>query len=167
LHGSLIICSFSYEDCAGEIDGTYFIASAQKRVSCIYGRKHDKIKKELVVEFDMRFTYVLARWEGSAHDATIRTDILERPYVLKILEGAFYLADVRFACRPGIFPPFRSTRYHLNEFSSKHYPKNAKEISNLENSSVRVMIERTFTALKNKFKILDQNPFHHSPSKLS
>jgi hypothetical protein len=31
-----------------------------------------------VVDFDLKFTYVLAGWEGSAHDALILADALER-----------------------------------------------------------------------------------------
>ena len=30
------------------------------------------------VDFDLKFTYVLAGWEGSAHDAFILADALER-----------------------------------------------------------------------------------------
>jgi hypothetical protein len=30
------------------------------------------------VDFDMKFTYVQAGWEGSAHDALILVDALER-----------------------------------------------------------------------------------------
>jgi hypothetical protein len=31
-----------------------------------------------VVDFDLRFTYVLAGWEGSTHDAIILADALQR-----------------------------------------------------------------------------------------
>jgi hypothetical protein len=31
-----------------------------------------------VVDFDMKFTYVLASWEGSTHDALILVDALKR-----------------------------------------------------------------------------------------
>ncbi|KAK1663357.1 hypothetical protein QYE76_051516 [Lolium multiflorum] len=68
--------------------------------------------------------------------------------------------DAGYACRPGILPPFRKTRYHLNEFSAKHRPLNARELFNLRHSSLRVTIERAFAALKNRFKVLDQKPFH-------
>ena len=34
------------------------------------------------------------------------------------------------------------------------------ELFNLRHSSLRVTIERAFAALKNRFKILDQKPFH-------
>jgi hypothetical protein len=78
------------------------------------------------VDFDMRFTYVLAGWEGSTHDATITTNNLERSNVLKILEVNFYLDNARYACYPRTLPPFRPIRYHLNEFSARHYPKTGK-----------------------------------------
>ena len=74
------------------------------------GRKHYTSKNDLAaVDFEMRFTYVLAGWEGSAHDATILANSLEREDGLKIPEGKFYLADAGYACRPGILPHFRST----------------------------------------------------------
>ncbi|KAK1647370.1 hypothetical protein QYE76_065175 [Lolium multiflorum] len=111
------------------------------------------------VDFDMRFTYVLAGWEGSAHDASILADSLSRPDGLQIPEGKFYLGDVGYACRPGILPPFRKTRYHLNELSAKHRPQNAKELFNLRHARLRVTIERAFAALKNRFKVLDQKLF--------
>ena len=75
-------------------------------------------------------------------------------------EGKFYLGDAGYACRPGILPPFRKTRYHLNEFSGRNGPQNPQELFNLRHSSLRVTVERAFAALKNKFKILDQKPFH-------
>jgi hypothetical protein len=31
-----------------------------------------------VVDFDLKFTYVLAGWEGSTHDALILADAIER-----------------------------------------------------------------------------------------
>lgn len=39
------------------------------------------------VDFDLKFTYVLAGWEGSAHDATILADALEREDGLRVPEG--------------------------------------------------------------------------------
>jgi hypothetical protein len=41
--------------------------------------KHTTTQNVLAaVDFDLRFTYVLASWEGSAHDALILLDALER-----------------------------------------------------------------------------------------
>lgn len=39
------------------------------------------------VDFDLRFTYVLAGWEGSAHDALILADALERDDGLRVPPG--------------------------------------------------------------------------------
>lgn len=74
--------------------------------------------------------------------------------------GKFYLVDAGYACRPGFVPPYRGTRYHLNEYSGRNYPTNARELFNLRHSSLRVHVERAFGALKNRFRILDNKPFH-------
>nr|XP_051202500.1 protein ALP1-like [Lolium perenne] len=150
------------EDCIGAIDGTHVTAKVPRSMSTTFrGRKHYTRKNVLAVaDFDMRFTYVFARWEGSAHDASILSDSLTSPDGLQISEGKFYLGDARYACRPGILPPFMKTRYYLNEFTPRNRPKNAKELFNLRHTNLRVTIERVFTALKNMFKVLDQIPFH-------
>jgi hypothetical protein len=51
-------------------------------------------------------------------------------------------------------------RYHLTEFGSRNFPTNARELFNLRHSSLRVTVERAFGALKNRFCILDNKPFH-------
>jgi hypothetical protein len=48
----------------------------------------------------------------------------------------------------------------LSEYGPKNIPTNARELFNLRHSSLRVTIERAFGALKNRFKILDNKPFH-------
>ena len=62
--------------------------------------------------------------------------------------------------RPGFLPPYRATRYHLREFGGGNHPTNQKELFNLRHSSLRVTVERAFGALKNRFKILYNKPFH-------
>ncbi|KAK5846247.1 hypothetical protein PVK06_002528 [Gossypium arboreum] len=41
----------------------------------------------VAITFDLKFSYVLAGWEGSAHDSHILSDAISRPRGLKILEG--------------------------------------------------------------------------------
>ena len=41
------------------------------------------------VGFDMKFTYVLAGWEGSAHDALILADAIERNDGFVVPEGNY------------------------------------------------------------------------------
>ena len=60
------------------IDGTHVLASvpAQSRAAFL-GRKHTTTQNVMAaVDFDLRFTYVLAGWKGSAHDAHILTDAI-------------------------------------------------------------------------------------------
>jgi hypothetical protein len=43
------------------------------------GRKSNPIQNVMAaVSFDLKFTYVLAGWEGSTHDALILADAIER-----------------------------------------------------------------------------------------
>jgi len=39
------------------------------------------------VDFDLRFTYVLVGWEGTAHDALVLRDALERENGLRVPQG--------------------------------------------------------------------------------
>jgi hypothetical protein len=39
------------------------------------------------VDFDLRFTFVMAGWEGTAHDALILRDALEQENGLRVPEG--------------------------------------------------------------------------------
>ena len=63
----------------------------EKHRAAFLGRKHTTTQNVLAaVDFDLRFTYVLAGWEGSAHDARILTDALQRPDGLKVPQGITY-----------------------------------------------------------------------------
>jgi len=39
------------------------------------------------VDFDLRFTYVFAGWEGAAHDDLVLRDALERENGLRVPQG--------------------------------------------------------------------------------
>jgi hypothetical protein len=73
--------------------------------------------------------------------------------------GKFYLVDAGYVVRPGFLPPYHGTRYHLREYGVRH-PQNARELFNLRHSSLRITVERAFGAPKNRFRILDNKPFH-------
>ena len=52
------------------------------------GRKHYPTQNVLAaVDFDLRFTYVLAGWEKSTHDALILGDATERDDGLRVPPG--------------------------------------------------------------------------------
>lgn len=49
------------------------------------GRKNYTTQNVLAaVDFDLKFTYVLAGWKGSEHDATILADALDREDGLRV-----------------------------------------------------------------------------------
>jgi len=73
----------------GAIDGIHVLARVPKRHRAAFmGRKHTTTQNVLAaVDFDLRFTYVLAGWDGSAHDARILDDALERDDGLWVSQG--------------------------------------------------------------------------------
>ncbi|XP_066376703.1 protein ALP1-like [Miscanthus floridulus] len=150
-----------FEGCIGALDGTHIKTCVPaKSVDRFRGCKSYPTQNVLaVVDFDLHFTYVLAGWEGSAHDSLVLQDALSCPNGLKIPEGKFYLADAGYATRPGILPPYREVCYHLKEFHGAQDPKCPKELFNHRHSQLRTTVERAFGALKNCFKILSNKPF--------
>ncbi|KMT00244.1 hypothetical protein BVRB_1g016060 [Beta vulgaris subsp. vulgaris] len=121
------------------------------------GRKDKTTQNVLAaVDFDLKFTYVLAGWEGFTHDSRILGDALKKGF--NVPEGKYYLADAGYEDRKGFVPPFRRVRYHLKEYANNP-PENERELLNLRHSSLRMCIERAFGVLKKRFRVLDAEPF--------
>ncbi len=76
----------------GAIDGTHVHARVPLAMQAAFrGRKHYPTQNVLAaVDFDLKFTYVLAGWEGSAHDALILADALERADGLRVPQGTYH-----------------------------------------------------------------------------
>ena len=73
----------------GAIDGTYVPANIPVEIQWKFrGQKEGTTQNVLAaITFDLKFIYVLAGWEGSAHDSRVLGDALSRPNGLKISEG--------------------------------------------------------------------------------
>ncbi|KAJ3678228.1 hypothetical protein LUZ60_002031 [Juncus effusus] len=149
-----------FNNCIGAVDGTHTpISVSSKEASRYRGRKHVPTQNILAaVDFNLHFTYVLAGWEGTAHDALVLNNAIEREDGICVPDGKYYLVDAGYSTQPGFISPFRGVRYHLKEFSSNP-PTTDKELFNLRHSSLRTTVERAFGALKNRFKILTTKPF--------
>ncbi len=65
--------------------------------------------------FDMRFSYILAGWEGSAADGRVWEDA--RATDLRIPNGRYYLGDAGFPSCDALLVPYRGVRYHLKEWA--------------------------------------------------
>ncbi|KAG6511597.1 hypothetical protein ZIOFF_029670 [Zingiber officinale] len=123
-----------YQDCVGAIDGTHI----RVKVSPIdapkfRGRKDFPTQNVLTAcTFDLKFTYVLAGWEGTSSDSRIIKNALTRQECLKIPE----------------------------EYS-RNLPRNARELFNLRHSSLRNAIERAFGVVKKRFAIIRSSTDPH------
>ena len=73
----------------GAIDGTHVPANVPVEIQEKFqGRKEGTTQNVLAaITFDLKFIYVLAGWEGSAHDSRVLGDALSRSNSFKILEG--------------------------------------------------------------------------------
>jgi hypothetical protein len=80
----------------GAIDGTHVLARVPEKYRAAFmGRKHSTTQNVLAtVDFDLRFTYVLAGWEVSAHDARILSDALDRADGLRVPLGSYPNATI-------------------------------------------------------------------------
>lgn len=65
------------------------------------GRKNHATQNVMaVVDFDLRFTYILAGWEGPAHDALVLRDALERENGLRVPQGNKIIHVAQFLACP-------------------------------------------------------------------
>ncbi|CAN1126547.1 Putative nuclease HARBI1, partial [Linum perenne] len=106
-----------------------------------------------VCDVNLRFTYVLPGWEGSASDSRVLRDALSRQ------NDKYYLVDGGYANSTGFLAPYRSTRYHLSLWRG-NTPTNHKELFNHRHSKARNTVERAFGLLKKRWGILRTAGFY-------
>ncbi|XP_058186491.1 uncharacterized protein LOC131303576 [Rhododendron vialii] len=149
-----------FSDCVGAIDGTHIQASIPLELQGRFrgGKGWTSQNVLAAITFDLKFVYVLAGWEGSAHDSHILNDAISRPRGLQVPEGKYYLANSGYGIRSEFIPPYRGVRYHLKEYSN-HEPENEKELFNHRHSSLRSTVERGFGVLKKRFRMLGGEPY--------
>ena len=110
------LAKYSYfEDCLGALDGTYIAAHVQGSDCIPFRNRKGGISQNVlaVCTFGMQFSYILAGWEGSAHDSKVLNDALSKNF--SIPSGKYYLADAGYSNRDWLLTPYRGVRYHLKE----------------------------------------------------
>ncbi|CAL5377445.1 unnamed protein product [Camellia sinensis] len=152
-----------FKDCIGAIDGTHIAAHAPTSKRTAYRSRKVALTQNVLAacSFDLKFTFVYPSWEGSATDSRVLSDALTRPDVSFPLPptGKYYLVDAGFTNMTGFLAPYRSERYHLDQFrGGRRRPNGYKELFNYRHSSLRNVIERSFGVLKNRFPILRSMP---------
>ncbi|XP_048591692.1 putative nuclease HARBI1 [Brassica napus] len=151
-----------FKDCIGAIDGTHILSMITGKDSSSYHNRKGQLSQNVLAacNFDLECMYVLSGWEDSAHDAKILQDALTRSSNrLKVPEGKFYLVNCGYANRRNFLAPYRSTRYHLQDFRGQGKdPVNQNELFNHRHSSLRNVIERIFGIFKSRFLIFKCAP---------
>ncbi|XP_057415350.1 protein ALP1-like [Lotus japonicus] len=102
----------------------------------------------------MQFIYVLPGWEGSASDARVLRDAINRRNGLKVPTGNYYLVDGGYTNGEGFLASYKGSRYHLSEWRNRRVPTNPRELFNKRHDQARNVIERTFGLLKMRWAIL-------------
>jgi hypothetical protein len=105
-----------FENCIGAIDGSHIPAHVPSAERELYRNRKGFLSQNVFAActFDLRFCYVLAGWEGCAHDARVLEDARSRGFVIP--EGKYYLGDAGYGLSPSVLTPYRGVRYHLQEY---------------------------------------------------
>ncbi|XP_059638824.1 uncharacterized protein LOC132281106 [Cornus florida] len=126
-----------FKNCVGAIDRTHIPATLPVATQLPFrGRKGYTIQNVMAVsDFDMRFTYVLAGWEGSANDSKILKECIENEAMnfLAPPPGKYYLVDSGYANKLGYLAPFRGHTYHFLEYRRSRPPRGQVEMFNHRN----------------------------------
>lgn len=102
-------------------------------------------------DFNLEFTYVLAGWEGSAHDYRVLEDAIVNGG-LRIPSGKYLLADAGYYNTDFSLTSYCGVRYHLKEQAAANLcPANREEQFNLRHSSLQNAIKRIFGIYNRRF----------------
>ncbi|KAL8522741.1 hypothetical protein ACS0TY_012908 [Phlomoides rotata] len=131
-----------FKGCLGALDGTYIDVQVPTSEKTRYRNRKGQVTVNVlgVCDMNVKFVYVLTRWEGSAADSRVLRDAINHTHGLKVPKGNYYLCDNGYPNCEG-------------EWSSRR-PQNAQEYFNMKHTRARNVIERTFGLLKMRWGIL-------------
>ena len=106
-----------FKNAIGAVDGSHIPAAPPARDAAAYRNRKGFVSQNclFVCDFDLRFTYALTGWEGSASDSRVFGDACSRGN-LEIPEGQYLLSDLGFPSKASLLVPYRGVRYHLAEW---------------------------------------------------
>ena len=123
-------------DVLGALDGTHITCSPSEadRQNCHNQKGNLSLNCLAICNFNLQFTYVLNRWEGSENDMLVYNDACTHNF--HVPEGRYYLADAGYALHPKLHVPYHGVHYHLKEWEhADHRPCNKEELFNLHHAS--------------------------------
>ena len=144
-----------FADCIRALDSTHLpiaIKGGYKQQAPWRGGKGILTQNVLAaVNFNINFVYVLARWEGTAHNCKVINSAKKKGF--KAPQGRYYLANAGYSNTSITLVPYRGVQYHLcKQAQANMRPQNAKELFNLRHAGLRNVIERTFGIFKRRFR---------------
>ncbi|XP_047178584.1 uncharacterized protein LOC124845524 [Vigna umbellata] len=106
-----------FKDCLGAIDGTHVRVNVPRcEAPRFRGRKDWPTQNVFAAcDFDMKLTYVLAGWEGTASDSRIFKNALDRDDLLLIPQGKYYLGGAEFMLKSTVLTPYRGNFWLLKK----------------------------------------------------
>ncbi|KAI3693208.1 hypothetical protein L6452_33039 [Arctium lappa] len=147
-----------FKGAIGALDGTLIHVVVPIQKQHLYrGRGKGECYQNVlaICDFNMVFTFVVAGWEGVAHDSRVLSEALT--------DGAigfpfpppdkYYLCDVAYTNTRGFMAPYRNVRYWLGDFHRRR-AINKYEKFNHSHAKHRNVIERSYGVLKARFPIL-------------
>ncbi|XP_047952309.1 uncharacterized protein LOC125197835 isoform X2 [Salvia hispanica] len=146
-----------FKGCLGALDGTYINVQVANDAKPRYRSRKGQICTNTLAVCDhyLNFVYVLPGWEGSAGDARVLRDAMNRVNGLRVPQGNYYLCDNGYANSEGFLTPYKGVRYHLKEWGpGTEAPQNPRELFNLRHTRARNVIERAFAVIKMRWGIL-------------
>nr|ACD54739.1 PIF/Harbinger-like protein [Adineta vaga] len=149
---------FNYPMCIGSVDGTHIAIKPPKGYETDYYnyKKHHSIIMRAIVNSDLLFTYVNIGASGRCNDSSIYnrsslSQVIEDPiydnhYMMinQIKVRCHFIADSAFSLSKTLMKPFPERPNMQKEYSTFNYRL----------SRARCSVERTFGALKNRFRLL-------------
>ncbi|XP_046328206.2 putative nuclease HARBI1 isoform X1 [Haliotis rufescens] len=103
------------------------------------------INVQAICDANLRFTNVVTKWPGSAHDASILTNSSIGDQFNRNCPDGFLLGDSGYGCRPWLLTPVLDPKTrHEERYNSSH-------------CRTRNTIERAFGVLKSRFRCLHKS----------
>lgn len=122
-----------FADCVGALDGTHIDVYCRPEEAPRYRNRKGHLTQNVLAacNFELEFSYILAGWEGSAHDGAVyRSGLHKHGFITP--PGKYWLGDAGYPNSDTILVPYRGVRYHLKEQRlARKKPKNLKELFNL------------------------------------
>lgn len=149
-----------FKDCVGALDGTHFAAWVPESQAPPYRNRKGWLSQNVlaICDFGLEFTYILAGWEGCAHDSRVLEDAITNGG-MQVPHGKYLLADAGYYDTDVALTPYPGVQYHLKEqAAANRKPGNKEELFNLRHSSLRNAIEQIFGVYKRRFQCFDSVP---------